>query len=188
MTIIGERGIRKGTDRANVARRMLYRRKQTSVSNSITLGKLTPAFIDMFCAMISRGHYFATACKAMRVSESTFQSWMRLGKHSPEGIYHDFYERVMQADAAAESYAVEKWRGHFDRDPRASRDFLARRYPERWSERRYIRLAVDREVEQMMRELQRRLPEEVFLLVVSELASIEGERQLQTTDEILEGN
>lgn len=162
------------------------RERRTSVSNSVTLGKLTPAFIDMFCNMVSHGHYYTTVCKAMRVSDATFQSWMRIGKHSPDGVYHEFYERVMQADAAAEGFAVEKWRAHFDRDSRAAKEFLARRYPERWSERKYIRLAVDREIEQMMKELQRRLPEEVFLLVVNELASLDTERQFQTAGDVLE--
>ena len=112
----------------------------------------------------------------MMVEDSTFQSWMRIGKKSSVGIYKELYDRVLQADAAAESYALEKWRDHFDRDPKAAKEFLARRYPERWSERRYIKLAVDREMEQMLKELQQRLPEDVFLLVMNELASIDTEK------------
>lgn len=150
--------------------------------NAITHGKLTPEFIDLFCNMIAHGHYIETACKAMRVPHSTFQSWMRVGKNADSGAYRDFYERVMQADAAAETYALDKWRNYFDKDWKASATFLARRFPDRWSERRYIKLAVDRELEQMMRELQQRLPEDVFLLVMNELASIDESRHVQSVE------
>lgn len=132
----------------------------------------------MFCNIVSHGNYYTTACRAMKISEQTFQSWMRLGKKSESGIYRELYEKVLQADAAAEAFALEKWRGHFDRDPRASREFLSRRYPDRWAERKFIKLAVDREIEGMMKELQQRLPEDVFALVMNELAAIEREQEL----------
>lgn len=130
----------------------------------------------MFCEVIAHGNYYTTACKLFRLSESTFQSWMRLGKRSESGIYREFYDRVMQADGVAETYMVEKWRQHFDRDSKSAKEFLARRYPDRWSERRYIKLAVDREVESMLKELQQRLPEDIFVLVINELAAIDKER------------
>jgi hypothetical protein len=145
------------------------------MSTSVTVGRLNPAFIDMFCNLLSHGNYIQTACKLMRIPESTFQSWMRIGKQAEFGIHREFYERVLQADASAEAYALETVKKHFDRDWRAGMTFLARRFPDRWSERRYIKLAVDREVEQMLKDLQQRLPEDVFMLVMNELASIEQE-------------
>lgn len=145
------------------------------MSTSLIVGKLTPEFIDMFVNLVSHGNYISTACKLMRLQESTFQSWMRIGKQSEVGIYRDFYERVVQADAAAEAHALNTVTKHFDRDWRAGMTFLARRFPDRWSERRYIKLAVDREVEQMLKDLQQRLPEDVFMLVMNELASIDQE-------------
>lgn len=146
------------------------------MSTEITHGRLTPELINMLCAMIEHGHYYSVACKALRISDSTFASWMRIGKTSATGVYRELYERVLHADAAAEHYALEKWRSHFDKDPRAAASFLARRWPERWGERKYIRIAVDKEIEAMLKELQHRLPEDIFTLVVNELASIDMDR------------
>lgn len=101
---------------------------------------------------------------------------MLQGKKSETGIYRELYERVLQADGAAESFALEIWRGHYLKDSKAAKDFLARRYPDRWSERRYIKLAVDREVENMLKALQARLPEDIFSIVIRELVAIEEEQ------------
>jgi len=98
------------------------------------------------------------------------------GKKADSGIYRELYERVLQADAAAESFALEVWRGHYLKDSKAAKEFLARRYPDRWSERRYIKLAVDREVENMLKALQQRLPEDVFAIVMRELIAIDEEQ------------
>lgn len=146
------------------------------MTNAITVGRLTPEFITMFCEIVSHGNYITTACKLMRVEESTFRSWMLQGKKSESGIYRELYERVLQADGAAESFALEIWRGHYLKDSKAAKDFLARRYPDRWSERRYIKLAVDREVENMLKALQARLPEDIFSIVIRELVAIEEEQ------------
>jgi len=146
------------------------------MTNALTFGRLTPEFITMFCEIVSHGNYISTACKLMRLEESTFRSWMIQGKKADSGIYRELYERVLQADAAAESFALEVWRGHYLKDSKAAKEFLARRYPDRWSERRYIKLAVDREVENMLKALQQRLPEDVFAIVMRELIAIDEEQ------------
>lgn len=149
---------------------------------SLAVGKLTPEFIAMFCNIISHGNYPETACKALRISESTFRSWMRLGKKSESGIHREFYERVLQADSAAEAYAVEVWRSNFGKDTRAAPNFLSRRYPGRWGERKFIKIEVEKEIEQMMRVLQQRLPEDIFVMVLNEIALINSEQNQEVLE------
>lgn len=147
------------------------------MTTQITNNKLTPEFIKMFSNIIAAGNYPSTACKAMRLQESTFRAWMRIGKAATDGIYKELYDMVMQAEAKAEVVAVEAWVDNFKKDAKAPKEFLSRRYPDRWAERKFIQVAVEREIKMMLSELQRRLPEDIYSLVISELAAIDQEGQ-----------
>ena len=52
----------------------------------------------------------------------------------------EFLEAVAQAEAEAEVRMIAQWQAHIPRDWRAARDFLARRYPERWRVRARVGL------------------------------------------------
>jgi excisionase family DNA binding protein len=52
--------------------------------------------------------------------------------------YLQFLEAVRQAEAEAEAHLVKSWQEQTPKNWRAARDFLARRFPMRWSERRLI--------------------------------------------------
>src|SRR5438874_678819 len=81
-----------------------------------------------------------------------------------EDRYAEFCRRIQQANAEGELYAVAAWRHHIEvgREWKASRDWLARRWPERWASRHYIKIQVDKEIEGMLRELKDRLRPQDF--------------------------
>lgn len=62
----------------------------------------------------------------------------------PEGSpYLQFLEAIRQAEAEAEAHLVEFWQEAAPKDWRACRDLLARRWPERWSEKRQVDVKAD---------------------------------------------
>lgn len=66
----------------------------------------------------------------------------------PEGSpYLQFLEAIRQAEAEAETHLVEVWREQTPQDWKAARDLLARRFPQRWSERRLIEANVSADVQ-----------------------------------------
>jgi hypothetical protein len=142
---------------------------------------ISEKFIADFCALVAQGNYYITACHALGISRSTFWRYMHQGQLDDEEgrdtLFRKLFVGVRRADAAAEVYALQCLSGHFTRDARAAVMFLARRYPDRWSERKYVRVAVEREITSLMHELEVGLPPDAFALVVQVLASVEAARE-----------
>ena len=106
---------------------------------------------------IRAGSFHKIACQRAGISDTTFRNWMNRGKkelervaQSPrrrirrkERIYTDFFQNVLKAEAFSESELVKLWRRAAPEDWRAAAEFLARRYPERWSPTRKVQLTVD---------------------------------------------
>ena len=149
------------------------------MSTDIQRTELTPELMQAFGEIISRGNYYITACRALKISFFVFNRWRQIGADADSGIYRQFYDLINQADAAAEIYAVNSWRNQFGKDYHAEKDFLSRRYPDRWGERKQIIVAVEREIEDMLRHLQKRLPPETFESVINEIAEINREHELE---------
>lgn len=141
---------------------------------AVALGpsKLNDQLMDIFCRLVAMGNYYRACCNAVGITTETFNNWMRYGRAavSDDDPYRRFYIAVKRADAEAEVFAVRKWKSHFEYDYRAARDFLARRYPERWGSRHFVAVAVDREIEKMLNTLQGTLAPEEFTRVVRALA------------------
>lgn len=91
---------------------------------------------------IEQGNYFVTACEAAGVKYPMFRYWMRKGEQAKSGKYKEFVDKVHQARAVAEQKCVKNWVSQIPSDWRAARDFLARRYPERWSAHDKVRQEV----------------------------------------------
>lgn len=132
--------------------------------------------IDQIVTIISMGNYYTAACAALMINYYTFQRWMRVGKvdasHGKDTLYAELYHRVRQADAMAEIYTVNTWRKHAEKDANANRDFAARRWPDRWSERKILDVRVEKEITQLFKELEARLPPEIVDMLRNELAAI----------------
>ena len=83
--------------------------------------------------LLRRGNFASTAAKAVGISESTYYDWLRRGKEEPEGIYHDFFLAVEQAEAMVEIDTVELLHMHFDK-PALLKFYITHRFPN-WRQR-----------------------------------------------------
>lgn len=103
-------------------------------------GKLTPDLIDRAVELVALGNYDCAVYAALGISKDCWYRWLREGEGARSGLKHDFYDAVMRARPEAELAAVEAWQNAFSEDWRAAKDFLARRFPERWREKKQIDL------------------------------------------------
>lgn len=110
--------------------------------------KLTPEVRRRLISAITAGNYYQTACQFAGIGYSTFRRWMERGQNAKTGQYREFWEEVTRAEAEAEARMVAQWQAQIPEDWRAARDFLARRYPERWAQKERIDLAHSGEVVQ----------------------------------------
>lgn len=83
------------------------------------------------CLAIGAGR--ATAAAAAGIGESTFYRWMERGEASSSGPFREFWEAVTGAEYQAELAALKNWHGAMPDDWRACKEFLERRFPERWA-------------------------------------------------------
>ena len=119
--------------------------------------KLTEERERIILEEIRAGSFYEIACQQAGISERTFHNWMNRGKkelervtQSPgrricrkERIYANFFKNVLEAEAFSESELVKLWRRAAPKDWKAAAEFLARRFPERWSPTRKVQLTVD---------------------------------------------
>lgn len=96
-------------------------------------GKLTPAVQQKIVDALRAGNYYSAAARYAGVTYSRMFAWMRKGEQQPDSMYGDFRRAVLEAEAAAEVAVVAQWRQSIPQNWAAARDFLARRYPERWA-------------------------------------------------------
>jgi transposase len=97
--------------------------------------KLTPEVQERICQAIRAGNYYEAACAYAGIGYSTFRAWMLKGEKAKSGKYREFMEAVTRAEYEAEVRMVAQWQKHMPEDYRAIRDFLERRYPDRWGRR-----------------------------------------------------
>lgn len=112
--------------------------------------KLTEEVQTEFTRLIAQGIFVRQACEFIGISEQTIYNWMARGsseilrlENNPrskpiakEAPYVEFFRQVKKAENTAEVRSVTQWQQAIkDGDWRAAKDFLARRYPDRWSPR-----------------------------------------------------
>ena len=112
--------------------------------------KLTEELQNEFCRLIAQGIFVRQACEFIGVSEQTIYNWMARGsseilrlennpKTKPsvkEAPFVEFFKQVKKAENTSEVRSVTQWQQAIkDGDWRAAKDFLARRFPDRWSPR-----------------------------------------------------
>ena len=73
---------------------------------------------------------------------------MERGARASSGEFREFWEELTRAEAEAEARMVAQWQAQIPQDWRAARDFLARRFPERWASKDKIDLEHSGEVMQ----------------------------------------
>jgi len=136
----------------------------TNTGRGGTRNLLTDELQDAFCAIIRQGNYYTTACQLLGVKYRSFRQWMQTGAASPheDNIYRRFYLAVLQADAYCELEIVDRWRENFKKDYKAPRDFLDRRFNEKWGDRKKVMIETEKQVDHMMSELRQRLAPDVY--------------------------
>lgn len=111
--------------------------------------KLTEEVQNELIRYVSQGVYMRQACEFVGISEQTIYNWMARGsaeilrleanpKAKPiakETPYLEFFKKMKRAENASEVRAVVLWQDEIKGDWRAAKDFLARRFPDRWSPR-----------------------------------------------------
>jgi hypothetical protein len=98
--------------------------------------KLTPEVSATICGSVRDGNYLVTACRVAGQEYDTVLGWLARGRKEATGIYVQFYHDLTRAESESETALVEIWRDGSRKDWRGARDLLARRFPERWKERR----------------------------------------------------
>ena len=105
--------------------------------------KLTPAVQEQVVKALAAGNYFETACAYAGIDRMTGLEWIRRGEgrmrnRAANEVYAEFADAVRKASTDAEVRTVANWQKAVPEDWRAAKDFLARRYPTRWQERKTL--------------------------------------------------
>jgi hypothetical protein len=101
--------------------------------------KLTPELTKRLVDAIKAGNYFETACSYVGIDYSTFRKWMVKGEKAKAGVFFDFFHTIKKAESEAEYRMVAQWQTQIADDWKASRDFLERRYPDRWGRKQEVK-------------------------------------------------
>jgi len=109
--------------------------------------KLTPEVTKRLVEAIRAGNYYEAACAYAGIGYSTFRVWMIKGEKAKSGKYREFIEAIKKAEYEAEARMVALWQEHMPEDYRAIRDFLERRYPERWGKRLDVKQDIKQKVQ-----------------------------------------
>jgi len=106
--------------------------------------KLNDRVRKRVCDAIRRGNYVINAVKLAGITQVTHYTWTARGQkelesraagNEPddfEAPYYKYFLAIERAKAEAEDIIVEAWTDQIPEDWRAAKEFLARRYPERW--------------------------------------------------------
>src|SRR4051794_7244887 len=97
--------------------------------------KLTPECRERLVQAIKDGHYLETACHLAGIDYSTFARWMQRGERDGRGEFREFRKAVLAAQAEVEDHVLKTWTRLMPENWQACKEFLARRFPERWRQR-----------------------------------------------------
>lgn len=97
--------------------------------------KLTPEVKKRLLDSLRLGNYYEAACAYAGIEYRTFRNWMKKGEEAKSGQFFQFFQEVNRAEMEAEARMVAQWQNHMRHDWRAVKDFLARRFPDRWARR-----------------------------------------------------
>jgi hypothetical protein len=108
-------------------------RAETASAPAEKIPELTVQVGRAIVAAIAAGNFPRVAARLAGVSMATLEKWLERGDKG-EKDYADFAEAYRRADADNQSEVVASWKKAALEDPRAAGQYLARRYPESWSD------------------------------------------------------
>ena len=98
--------------------------------------KLTRERQEQIAADIENGASITAACRQAGINRATFYNWMDSGEDQEEGLYADFFDRVVRARGVGEehyrriAFDIAREEG----DTATLMAMLKQRYPESWGE------------------------------------------------------
>lgn len=107
---------------------------------------LTPELQEKYCNYIRQGNFKYVAAKLVRVSPETINKWLKDGRENPDSKWGVFLRAVEEAEAQNEAEIVAQWQRHTPDDWRACKDFLEKRYQQRWKHQESIQVEASVEV------------------------------------------
>jgi hypothetical protein len=113
--------------------------------------KLTPEVQGRIVQAVAAGNYYEAAAAYGGITYVTLTFWMNRGEaeakrleesaHAKpkerEAPFLAFFNAIQEAEAKAEVRVVAQWQAQIPENWQAARDFLSRRYPERWGRERH---------------------------------------------------
>lgn len=95
--------------------------------------KITDTLILSIASVISEGSFRYVAGRRFGVPPGTFKRWLAAGRRFPEGRYGLFRAMVLEAEAAAEHFAVAAIiAAGTEHDAKHLQWWLERKFPQRW--------------------------------------------------------
>lgn len=97
---------------------------------------LTPPVREKILQALSLGNSRKQAAAFAGIGESTFRRWLQRGREEPEGVFREFRESVLEAEARAQIAAMAcVTKAIRDGDWKAAAWMLERRVPEQFAPR-----------------------------------------------------
>jgi hypothetical protein len=95
--------------------------------------KFSPEVAKLICDLVRAGNFLNRAARTAGISVDTLANWRERGA-TGELPFATFLADLEKAELDCEAWHVLNWRNQAPQDWRASKEFLARRYPELWSD------------------------------------------------------
>ncbi len=141
---------------------------------------LSPAIEKQICDLIREGNYLETACASAGVDWWTVREWLKRGARAmrarepsaDDAPYVEFRKACLAAEASVEGRHVKRFAAAGKKDWRADESFLERRFQKKWGKQ--FNVTVQAELGAFLDALERKLPPEVFALVLDVAESREG--------------
>ena len=163
---------------------------------------LDPKLQSTLLEYIRNGNHIRVACRAAGIHPSTYAKWVkwaeykdRLNPEPPPPELIAFIDKIREAEALCEAEIVKNIRSDAMENSEIGLKFLARRYPERWSERkeihnydkdwRVVALGMLRRGEVTLEALEESLPKELYSEVAKMIEApqdgeiVEGELRVE---------
>lgn len=98
--------------------------------------KLTRERQEQLAADIEGGASITASCRRAGISKVTFYNWMEIGEEQEEGIYSDFFNRLVRARGEGEEHyrRVAFDMAREEGDTATVMAMLKQRYPESWGD------------------------------------------------------
>lgn len=97
--------------------------------------KFAPKVVKKLLKALRNGATYTAACSYAGISYYTFNKWLKKGEQAKRGKFRRFFEEVQEAEHEAELKCIQAWMSQIPNDWRAAKDFLERRFPDRWGKR-----------------------------------------------------